>query len=126
MLIVQSLFTFYFFPLFCYNVLRIGQVQLPLSKMSVQLEDKVKSPKTDKDLTDEQKFKLVELVEKRPALWDPRNKDYKKKSAENWISLSEDFKLDFTDVDWTHQELQKKWASLSTYHTSVSFFLNLL
>uniref|UniRef100_A0A915D8V5 AAA-ATPase-like domain-containing protein n=1 Tax=Ditylenchus dipsaci TaxID=166011 RepID=A0A915D8V5_9BILA len=41
--------------------------------MSDPLEENIKSPKVEKELTDVKKLKLVELVENHPALWDPKN-----------------------------------------------------
>uniref|UniRef100_A0A915DB00 N(6)-L-threonylcarbamoyladenine synthase n=1 Tax=Ditylenchus dipsaci TaxID=166011 RepID=A0A915DB00_9BILA len=55
----------------------------------------------EKEPTDVQKFEFVELVENHPALWDPKNTGYKKKSVENSMSLAEDFKQACIETNWT-------------------------
>uniref|UniRef100_A0A915DEM6 Uncharacterized protein n=1 Tax=Ditylenchus dipsaci TaxID=166011 RepID=A0A915DEM6_9BILA len=62
--------------------------------MSDPLEENIKSPKVEKELTDVQEVQVGGAGGKYPALWELKlkNTGYKKKSVENWMSLAEDFK----------------------------------
>uniref|UniRef100_A0A915CQZ7 Uncharacterized protein n=1 Tax=Ditylenchus dipsaci TaxID=166011 RepID=A0A915CQZ7_9BILA len=71
--------------------------------MSDPLEENIKSPKVEKELTDVQKFKLVELVGNHPV----GSREYRLQEEER------------RKLDVAGRGLQAgKLASLSTYHTS--------
>uniref|UniRef100_A0A915EMQ6 MADF domain-containing protein n=2 Tax=Ditylenchus dipsaci TaxID=166011 RepID=A0A915EMQ6_9BILA len=103
------------FPIIDRSLLSNVAQQLLPSEMDVE---EIKPPGKAVDLNDKQKSILAEVVKKRSAIWDAKDPDYKKKAVENWMDVADEFEQR-SGSKYAHQDLQKAWKSITTYHSTV-------
>uniref|UniRef100_A0A915E2R9 MADF domain-containing protein n=1 Tax=Ditylenchus dipsaci TaxID=166011 RepID=A0A915E2R9_9BILA len=87
-------------------------------KIEKSRKEEIKSPGKAVDLNDKEKSILAEVVKKRSAIWDAKDPDYKKKAVENWMDVADEFEQR-SGSKYAHQDLQKAWKSITTYHNTV-------